>query len=193
MGDQPTKGAPLLITKVQDGSVIEKYLASLRRLLQTCVNDEPVMSSIGFLYPLSDHNAIDCWLHLFPTAIDPSSPTILLVATDPSAGDPSAVVATAQIARMTKETYNYKGEIRRLLVHPAYRRGGVGRRMMEAVERVARDELGLEMLVLDTATETPARGFYVRMGWHEWGVCPAYAKYADGSKADCSFFIKMLH
>jgi GNAT superfamily N-acetyltransferase len=183
---------PLLITKFQDASAIEKYLASLQRLLQACVNDEPAMSSIGFLYPLSDHAAIDYWLHLFPAALGPSPETTLLIATVPTADDPAAVVATVQIARMTKETHSYKGEVRKLLVHPAQRRGGVGRRLMAEVERLARDDLGLEMLVLDTATETPARDFYARTCWTEWGVCPAYAKYADGTKGDCTFFVKML-
>lgn len=183
---------PLLITKIQDGSDIEKYLPSLRRLLQACVNDKPDVSSIGFLHPLSDHNAIDYWLHLLPSVLGPNPLATVLVATHPGADDSSVVVATVQIARMAKETQGYKGEIRKLLVHPSYRRGGVGRRVMEAAEHIARDELGLEMLVLDTATETPARDFYLRTGWREWGICPIYAKFADGRKGDCSFFIKML-
>ena len=181
----------LRITKIQDSSDIEKHIPSLRCLLQACVNDEPAVSSIGFLHPLSDQNATDYWLRLFPSVIGPNSPTMLLIATYPGAAD-SSVVATVQIARMTKETNNYRGEIRKLLVHPAYRRSGVGRQVIGEVERIARDELGLEMLMLNTPTGTPARDFYLRLGWHEWGICPVYVKYADGRKGDCRFFLKML-
>lgn len=93
---------------------------------------------------------------------------------------------------MVKETHSYKGEVRKLLVHPAHRRGGLGRRMMLKAEELSKSMLDLEMLVLDTATRTPARDFYIRLGWKEWGICPEYAKFADGRKADCSFFVKML-
>lgn len=182
-------GQPL-ITKIEDGVSVEQYLPSLRRLLQHCVNDEPPQSSIGYLAPLSDHDAIDYWLQLFPTLFGPKPITTLLVAS--SSDDPSSIIATVQIARIPKETHDYRGEIRKLLVHPAHRRGGIGRRLMEAAERVAREDLGLEMLVLDTATATPARAFYLRTGWREWGICPEYARYADGRKAECSFFVKML-
>lgn len=175
---------------IRDGVSAEKYLPSLRRLLQVCVNDEPLLSSIGFFAPLSDHAAIDYWLSLFPTVFGPSALSTLLVVTDTE--DPLLVVATVQIARYGKETHSYKGEIRKLLVHPAYRRGGLGRRLMEVAEKVAAEDLGLEMLVLDTALETPARQLYQRLGWTEWGVCPEYAKFADGRKADCSFFVKKL-
>ncbi|KAH6976733.1 acyl-CoA N-acyltransferase [Ilyonectria destructans] len=186
-GDKET---PLLVTTIRDGSGVEKYLPSLRRLLQHCVNDEPSMSSIGFLGPLLDNTAIDYWLQLFPTAVGPNPTTSLLVVTD--SNDPTDVIATVQIARNPRETHAYKGEIRKLLVHPAHRRNGLGKRLMHAAEKVAKEDIGLEMLVLDTATETPARDFYARTGWTEWGICPGYAKFADGRKARCSFFVKML-
>ena len=183
-------GERLVITKVDNGAAAEKYLASLRRLLQSCINDEPAKSSIGFLAPLSDHSALEYWLSLLPSTFGSKPSTTLMVATYTT--EPDVVVATTQVGRMVKETHQYKGEIRKLLVHPSCRRAGVGKRMMDEAERVAKVDLGLDMLVLDTATETPARDFYARTGWTEWGVCPDYAKFADGRKADCSFFCKML-
>ena len=97
-----------------------------------------------------------------------------------------------QVGLIPKATHSHRGEVRKLLVHPAHRGRGLGRRMMEVAERAAREELGLEMLCLDTAQDTPAREFYLRLGWTEWGVCPSYACCADGTKSDCSFFVMFM-
>jgi GNAT superfamily N-acetyltransferase len=110
----------------------------------------------------------------------------------PAPGNQVIVIATVLVAQMAKETHSFRGEVRKLLVHPAHRRGGLGRRMMQAAERLAREDMGLEVLTLDTATRTGAREFYRRQGWTEWGVCPDYARGADGRKGECSFFVKML-
>lgn len=189
MGSTTTDGLSYVLLD-RDGA--EKYRDSLITLLQSCVNDDPPASSIGFLAPLRDTAADAYWTAVFDDlAAAPSAPTLLVV---PDANDPSSssVVATVQIARYAKETHAHKGEIRKLLVHPSHRRGGLGRRLMDAVERIAREDLGIGMLLLDTARDTPARQFYRRLGWTEWGMCPEYARFADGRMSDCSFFYKKL-
>lgn len=183
------KDPAFVLSSVTDASVVEKHLASLRGLLQHCINDEPDSSSIGFLAPLSDHTATSYWLDLLSSVIGPGATTTLLIATAPGSDE---IVATVQLARMPKETHAFKGEVRKLMVHPEYRRHGLGRRMMDEVERVAREEFALELLLLDTSKETPARQFYLRTGWTEWGICPDYAKSASGVKHDCCFFVKSL-
>lgn len=190
--------ADLAITQVRDAANIERLLPSLRRLLQSCVNDDPSASSLGFFAPLTDHQASDYWLQLLPSAMGPNPPTTLLVMTDPGGTDNDDrggrpfLVGTVQIGRIPKATHSHRGEIRKLLIHHACRGRGIGRRLMEAAEDVARRDLGLEVLVLDTAKRTPARDFYLSTGWREWGVCPIYAMAADGTKDDCSFFVKTL-
>ncbi|KJZ77122.1 hypothetical protein HIM_03443 [Hirsutella minnesotensis 3608] len=180
---------PYQLTTVKDGPDTDRLLPSLTELLLHCVNDDPAVSSIGFLAPLADHVATNYWRGLLSSAKSHDADTTVLVATVRGSDN---VVATAQIVRMLKETHSHRGEVRKLLVHPAHRRGGLGRLMMTAAEEHARVNLGLEMLVLDTATQTPAREFYLKTTWTEWGRCPDYAKYADGAKGECSFFVKML-
>jgi GNAT superfamily N-acetyltransferase len=190
----------LPIKAVRDAANAEAYLPSLCRLLQSCVNDEPSLSSIGFFAPFSDKDAEEYWLTVLPTAVTPSSDALtepavppqvtLLVVTDPD--DALSVIATIQIARHPKATHAYKGEIRKLLVHSNYRRHGLGRRLMSEIERIGKEDMGLEMIILDTAIETAARDFYISLGWTQWGICPKYAKFADGRKADCIFFYKEL-
>jgi GNAT superfamily N-acetyltransferase len=183
------KDPAFVLSSVTDASAVEKHLTSLRELLQHCINDEPDKSSLGFLAPLSDHTAANYWLELLSSVIGPGATTTLLIATAPGS---DKVVATVQLARMPKETHTFKGEIRKLMVHPDYRRHGLGKWMMDEVEKVAREEFALELLLLDTSKETPARQFYLRTGWTEWGICPGYAKSSNGVKHDCCFFVKSL-
>ncbi|KAI1321009.1 acyl-CoA N-acyltransferase [Xylariaceae sp. FL0255] len=184
---QAMSNPPPVISRIEYASTLEKHLPALRDLLQRCVNDEPEVSSIGFLAPLSDADAEAYWKSLSASITGPEPENTLLIAT---AAD--QLVATVTIARYLKQTHAYKGEIRKLLVHPDYRRHGLGRAMMDAAERAAVKDLGLELLVLDTATATPAREFYRRTGWTEWGICPDYAMDATRRKNDCSFFVKKL-
>ncbi|KAL7912522.1 acyl-CoA N-acyltransferase [Trichoderma velutinum] len=183
------KDPAFVVSPVTDATAVEKHLTSLRELLQHCINDEPETSSLGFMAPLTDHTAISYWLELLPSVIGPNATTTLLIATAPGS---DKVVATVQLGRMPKETHSYKGEIRKLMVHPDFRRHGLGRRMMDEIEKVAKEEFALELLLLDTSKETPARQFYLRTGWTEWGICPDYAKSSSGHKHDCCFFVKSL-
>ncbi|KAI1112403.1 acyl-CoA N-acyltransferase [Nemania sp. NC0429] len=188
MEESRAKDSSPVISRVRDGSALTRYLPSLQRLLQRCVNDDPAGSSIGFLAPLSDEVAIKHWLDLQPSITGDSAENTLLIATL----EDDTVIATVLIARALKQTHIYKGEVRKLLVHPDFRRHGLGRTMMTAVERTAREDLGLELLLLDTATAFPARLLYLKTGWTEWGICPDYAMDAAGSKHECSFFFKRL-
>ncbi|KAI1195348.1 acyl-CoA N-acyltransferase [Nemania serpens] len=188
MGKSSFEDSSPVISRIRDASALTKCLPSLQRLLQRCVNDDAASSSIGFLAPLSDEVAIQHWLDLQPSITGARPENTFLIATL----EDGTVVATVLIARALKQTHLYKGEVRKLLVHPDFRRHGLGRTMMAAAERTAREELGLELLLLDTATALPARLFYLKTGWTEWGTCPDYAMDAAGTKHECSFFFKRL-
>lgn len=164
---------------------------SLSRLLQSCVNPDPKSSSLGFRAPLSETVATTYWENLASRLFGPGRDVSLLVVTHDS---PTGVevVGTIQLGLNPKETHVHKAEIIKLLVGPESRRKGLGRILMTAAENFACEELGKTMLILDTATKTPARDFYLRLGYTEWGICPSYAQNADGKLDDCSFFLKFL-
>jgi ribosomal protein S18 acetylase RimI-like enzyme len=62
-----------------------------------------------------------------------------------------------------------RAEVLRVRVHPATRRRGVGRALMEALQDRAR-QLGIRELHLDTATNQPeAMAFYAGLGYREVG------------------------
>ncbi|KAI3395193.1 hypothetical protein diail_1687 [Diaporthe ilicicola] len=154
------------ISRLSGPADIETHLPSLRTLLQSCVNPDPSTSSIGFLAPLSDAGADQYWRSLGASI---------------SAG-------TGHLFA----THAHRGEVAKLLVRPSSRRRGLGGAMMRHLEAFARHELGLRVLTLDTETDTPARAFYGRAGWAEWGTCPDYAAFADGRLGNATFFFKAL-
>ena len=66
------------------------------------------------------------------------------------------------------------GEIKRMIVFEDYRGMGVGRKLIEALEVIAREELGLTYLVVETVKElTAAQGLYEKAGYKRraaWGL-----------------------
>lgn len=166
---------------------VKAHLPSLRSLVQSCVNLDPSISSIGFLAPLSDADADDYWMTVSGKL---SKAHHLFTLTDPAASE--EILATVQLVTVLKPTHAHRGEVAKLLVRPSARRRGLGRVMVEHVEKFAREDMGMTLLTLDTETNTPARAFYRGIGWTEWGTCPDYAAYADGKLGSATFFRKNL-
>ncbi|KAI1854461.1 hypothetical protein JX266_000579 [Neoarthrinium moseri] len=178
------------ITRIGSPVQFDKYRVALRNLLQLCVNPDPVNSSIGFRAPLADVEAESYWKSLSAKLdVTPITVHLFVLSATQSSAD---VLATVQIFTIPKITHRHRAEIAKLLVHPSARRKGIATILMDFVEEFARDELGTEMLTLDTASETPAMAFYERSGWKQWGTCPEYAEYADGRRCDATFFHKFI-
>jgi GNAT superfamily N-acetyltransferase len=182
------------ISRLSGPEDIEAHLPSLRTLLQSCVNTNPSTSSIGFLAPLSDADADRYWRSLATSSLGTTCYLFILLDKPTSKDDSGTgeVAATAQLFTIPKATHAHRGEVAKLLVRPSSRRSGLGRAMMAHIECFARDVLGLKVLTLDTETDTPARAFYGRTGWTEWGTCPDYAMFADGRLGSATFFVKSL-
>lgn len=172
---------------IDNTQALEQWTPSLTNLLQSCVNDDPPSSSLGFHAPLSTKDATEFWLSLSPQLFGTKSRiTLFVLARGPSA------IGTVHLVSHPKATHAHKVEVAKLLVSSEERGLGLGRKLMEFSERFAMEKLGKSMVILDTATETPARGFYLKLGYTEWGICPSYAESADGHLHDCSFFYKIL-
>jgi putative acetyltransferase len=66
------------------------------------------------------------------------------------------------------------GEIKRMIVFEDHRGMGVGRKLIEALEAIAREELWLKYLVVETIKElTTAQGLYEKAGYGRrevWGL-----------------------
>lgn len=179
----------LKVIRLLEAADANPFLSSLKCLLQSCVNLDPSTSSIGFLAPLSDADADEYWRSVVSKLDHEPRACYLFVVTEPGRTE---VLATVQLFTIPKRTHAHRGEIAKLMVRPSAQRRGLGKVAMEHVETFASDVLKLQLLTLDTETSTPGRTFYNRIGWTEWGTCPAYAAFADGRLGSATFFRKIL-
>ncbi len=85
----------------------------------------------------------------------------------------------------------HRGEVSKVIVHSSARRGGLGRRLMDAAEARSLAD-GRWLLVLDTVTDSEADRFYRSLGWREVGTVPDFALMPDGALTPTTYFYKDL-
>ncbi|HEX8472811.1 MAG TPA: GNAT family N-acetyltransferase [Pyrinomonadaceae bacterium] len=156
-------------------------LPQLVALLQDTVDSG---SSVGFLPPLTFEAAEDYWLETLNEVAQ--GKRLLLVSSE--AGDVTGVV---QLALVTKQNGLHRAEVQKLLVHTRFRRHGIARALMGAVEEAAR-KAGRTLLVLDTEQGSTAEQLYVNCGYTCAGVIPQYARNADNALITTVVFYKLI-
>jgi GNAT superfamily N-acetyltransferase len=85
----------------------------------------------------------------------------------------------------------HRTEVAKLLVHPAWRRRGVARALMIAVEETARRQ-GKRLIVLDTREGDPSNLLYASVGYAQGGRIPDWARDASGELTATIFWYKQL-
>lgn len=129
--------------------------------------------SIGFLDPLDPADAEAFWRDA--VAPNVASGATLLFA----ARDSDRIVGTVQLVVALPPNQPHRAEIAKMMVHPNYRRRGLGRRLVNAALDAARG-LGKRLATLDTRTGDPSQALYAACGFIEAGVIPDYALDPDG-------------
>lgn len=136
----------------------------LGQLLHDCVHDG---ASIGFVLPHGLAESEAFWRNkVLPAA--QGGRLVLLVA-----WAEGRVVGTVQLDHDTMPNQPHRAEVRKLLVHPDFRRRGIARMLMEEIERRAR-QLHRSLLTLDTRTGDSAEPLYAALGFETVGVIPGY-------------------
>lgn len=138
-------------------------------------------ASVGFLLPLDPVDARMYWLH----AID-AEQTVLLVARQEG-----RIVGTVQLEWSPKKNARHRAEVNKLLVHPTAQRFGIGRKLMDRLEIIAREH-GWTTLHLDTREGDSSNAFYRSLGWTMAGIIPRWAESADGLLEGTVFYYKLL-
>ncbi|MCC7023902.1 MAG: GNAT family N-acetyltransferase [Thermomicrobiales bacterium] len=149
----------------------------LTALLVACVAEG---ASLGFLAPLSREDA-ETWWREFPRA----GVALLVAESD------DRIVGTAQLHDAESANGAHRGEVAKLLVHPAFRRQGIARALMTRLEAEAR-EAGKTLLTLDTREGDPSNALYQSLGYEQGGRIPGWARDADGTFSATIFWYKPL-
>lgn len=137
-------------------------------LLYDCVHDG---ASVSFVLPFSREDAAAFWRDkVFPT-VQAGSCRALVARSD------ERIVGTVQLDLATPPNQPHRGEIKKLLVYPSARRGGIARALMLAIEDQAR-EARRTLLTLDTASAAAER-LYASLGYVRVGVIPRFSVRPD--------------
>lgn len=140
-------------------------------------------ASVGFLAPLAAETARAFW-HGVRSELDGGR--VLL-----GAYAEGRLVGAVQLAPSSRPNAAHRAEVQKLLVLQAFRRRGVGKALMSAIEAKAR-ELGRWLLVLDNVPGHAAEKLYERIGYVRADVIPHYALRSGGGVDPTAIFYKQL-
>lgn len=164
-----------------DAREAEARIGELAEVLADCVTGG---ASVGFMAPYGTADALSFWEGVVGGVADGA--TLLFIA---ERGD--RIVGTVQLGMRQPPNQPHRADVKKLLVMESARGHGLSRMLMTAAEREAASR-GKTVLVLDTATGSPAEAIYERFGWTRAGVIPDYALYPDGRYCATTLFYKRL-
>ena len=171
----------ITIRRVERNEVMN-CIEGLSDVLIDCVEGG---ASVSFMLPLPRQVAVDFWHGVAQGVL--RNERILLVAhtTD------GQIVGTVQLITALPDNQPHRADVAKMLVSRRVRKQGVGARLLDEVDRVAR-AAGKTVLVLDTVTGGDAERLYERAGWQRVGDVPNYALMPDGTLCGTTFFHKQL-
>jgi GNAT superfamily N-acetyltransferase len=165
---------------ILDAAAAKAAIDELAGVLVDCIAGG---ASVSFMLPYSRDDAVQ----FFGTVIASIArgETVLV-----AAKRDGRIVGSVQLGLDMPPNQPHRGDIKKLLVHRAARRHGIGAALMARAEDEARAH-GRTLLVLDTASGDAER-LYQRGGWQRVGVVPDYAMWPGGGFCDTTFFWKKL-
>jgi ribosomal protein S18 acetylase RimI-like enzyme len=149
-----------------DARSLRARTSDLGALLHACVLDG---ASIGFILPFTAAEADDFWRLKVLPGVEQGTRIVLL------AEEAGSVIGTVQLDYDTPGNQRHRAEVRKLLVHPDWRRRGIGKVLMHAIEAHA-SRLGRSLITLDTRTGDAAEPLYTALGYRVAGVIPDYCR-----------------
>jgi ribosomal protein S18 acetylase RimI-like enzyme len=149
-------------------------------LVETVANG----GSVSFMHPLAREVAANFWKDSLARA--ESGGRVVLGAFQ---GD--EVIGTVTLDLATPLNQPHRAEIAKLMTRVSHRGRGVARSLMLEAERIA-IERNRTLLVLDTAAEEGAAGFYEGLGYQRAGVIPGYALKPHGGLTGTIIYFKLI-
>lgn len=88
--------------------------------------------------------------------------------------------------------FAHRVTLRRLLVHPERQGRGLGARLLSAAHRMAVQEFGAELALVEVRDGLGLEAFYGRQGYREVGRIPGGLAFGDGDRVDELFLVREL-
>ncbi|KAA2214692.1 GNAT family N-acetyltransferase [Teichococcus oryzae] len=175
---KPARG---LVVEAADAAAAASAERSLAEILVACVADG---GSLDHRHPLSLDAARALWRKV---SADVAMGTRLLLI----AWQEGRMAGTVQLDLATPETEPHRAVLRQLLVHPDFRRAGVGRALVQRAEQAARG-IGRSLLTLDCRAGEAAERLFGGLGWVQAGRIPGFGRDAAGQPADQILLYRVL-
>lgn len=153
--------------RVLSAAELAGQVQPLGALLHACVH---AGASIGFVLPHGVEESTAFWRQKVLAGVQDGL-RVLWIA---EAGE--RVVGTVQLGIDVMPNQAHRADVSKLLVHPDFRRRGIARALMAALERRA-IELERSLLTLDTRTGDDAEPLYASLGYRTSGVIPCYCRH----------------
>ncbi|MBD8071087.1 GNAT family N-acetyltransferase [Bacillus sp. PS06] len=163
--------------EITEVSSVVPYIDQLSELLKEVVDGG---ASIGFLPPLDLSEARSYW----ETVLAPDVRLIIAM-------QDSKIAGTVQVHLCMKQNGSHRAEIAKLMTHPAFRRLGIARLLMEKAEEIAVREKR-SLLVLDTRKGDPSNLLYQSLGYIQAGEIPYFAQSLEGTLDTTVLYYKTL-
>jgi GNAT superfamily N-acetyltransferase len=158
--------------------------AALDQLAAILVDAVAHGASVNFLAGFTTAEAATFWRGQLPGIA--AGERVLIVALDGA-----RLVGTVIVSIAPQPNAPHRAEIGKMLVHSAYRRRGIGARLLAAAEAAARGA-GRSLLILDTHSGSDGERLYRRCGWTKVGEIPDHSLTPDGRLAPTSLFYKKV-
>jgi ribosomal protein S18 acetylase RimI-like enzyme len=170
--------APATIAQLIDTPDIRAMLSSI--LIETVASG----GSVSFMHPLGRQAGDSFWEKSL--AADARGERIVL-----GAWDGELLVGTVSLLLDCPPNQPHRAEIAKLMTLPDHRGRGIATQLMKVAEDMAA-ERKRGLLVLDTATDEGASGFYAKLGYTLAGEIPDYALKPHGGLTGTLIYWKRI-
>jgi ribosomal protein S18 acetylase RimI-like enzyme len=126
-------------------------------------------ASIGYVLPFSHADSEAFWNEKVLPGV--AAGTRLLLVTRHN----DRIVGSVQLDYDTPPNQPHRAEVRKLVVHPEFRRQGIAQALMAELEHRSR-ALGRTLLTLDTRSGDSAEPLYASLGYRTVGIIPGFCR-----------------
>jgi ribosomal protein S18 acetylase RimI-like enzyme len=145
---------------------LDAHLDELAEVLRACVH---AGAAVNFVLPFEQDDARAFWRNKVAAPLAAGKRIVLVAKED------GRIAGTVQLDLDTPPNQPHRADVTKLLVHPDFRRRGIGGALMRELERRALAQ-GRTLLTLDTRTGAEAEPLYRGLGYREVGTVPNYAR-----------------
>lgn len=163
---------------------VQEYESALPQLTILLIDAVGSNAGVSFMHPLTPDIATAFWRK--QVADVSTGVTHHFVAEDNG-----TIVGTVLLQKAWAPNQPHRAEISKMLVHSTRRRQGIGRQLLEEVEKKAR-QLGFTLITFDSVAHGRSEYFYKEAGYVVAGYYPGYALSPQGELDDTALFYKQL-